>query len=749
MSLILHLSDIHLAPVEKDRVFDDYKSEIVPLNERQQRSKLLENTLGALGRALKQANKKLDAIIITGDITVANDERGFKLLPKLIEKLKEAAPPNDRIVAVPGNHDVTWSTPPSSQERYAHFLQYVREQGYVTPLLDGVDFSADRDTSIQFFGHYLLGPNNAWLIVPINSANYSGSLEPISPVTEEEWEGLSAHLTSLPPDKAKELLRRVRLHDAARISFRQFAELDNLLQEVKRKVRADGGDYDKMVKIALLHHHLLPVSTSEEVKSFESITNLGLLRHFLNRQNFNVVLHGHKHTGYIYFDYIYDYQKRSNIAAHRVLVISGATIGGVDYREEEVCRLISLAADTHAPTLSVSSVPAVQQGITINLEELSPRSFPLWPQPKEGEGSPTDSGVKIICGETLDEVYARTMSLFSGLGPSTELYNIVCQVNNPKLALTIPDEYPNIGGVQADKRQQWFEDLIKWWQKQTSRLSHRSHFTHGNRIYAYSNSIDQFKRVTEVLANRDNSQRAVVALLNPETDEIHQRRRKFPAFCLVQFIIRSTPRGPYLDCIGYFRKQEFRYWMPVNIAELATLQSKLHGELKITHRGLELGTITSVAAIGYAGESVPRVVIPAIDRTLDDDPNKLWSMAYALFWRDMPQREELREEWEKFLTDLEPDEQFNQDGVPIALDGIDFLVHEINRFTNFHHTSRAETIAQNLKQLFECNDAFAVKISSGIISTTDYKQWKSSTQSLIADIRERVAALFSPPANGS
>ena len=752
MSLILHLSDIHLAPVENDKVFGDYKSEIVPLNERQRRGALLGSTLTALGRALRSANQKLDAIVITGDITVANDKRGFELLPKLLDKLKQTAPPRDRIVVVPGNHDVTWYTPPSSKERYAHFLEYVRKQEYVTPLLDGVDFSTDDDASLQFSGHYLLGPNNAWLIVPINTANYSGSLGTVSPASEEEWEGLASHMGSVVPDKARKILRQVRLHDAARVSLRQFEELDNLLLEVRRRVNSEGGDFDKIVKIALLHHQLLPVSATEEVKSFESITNLGLLRHFLNRQQFNVVLHGHKHTGYIYFDHIYDYQRRSDAPAHQVLVISGATIGGVEYRDEEVCRLIGLNADPHAPTISVSSIPVVQPGSKMELTDLSLRSFSLWPQWQGVNLKSDNAQVKVIQGDTLNEVYARTMSLFSGLGPSTELYNVLCQVNKPESALNLPDEYPDVAGLDADKRQQWFEDLVTWWQKQTSKLSHRSHFTHGNRIFAYNHGIDQFKRVTEVLANRDNSQRAIVALLNPETDDINQRIRKFPAFCLVQFIIRRSPKHKYyLDCIGYFRKQEFRFWMPVNIAELATLQSKLHRELITinTHRGLELGTITSVAAIGFAGESVPRVAIPAIDRTLDDDPNQLWSMAYALFWRDMPQREELRHEWEKFIDDLMPEEQFNQDGVPIALDGIKFLVEEINRFASFHQTTKVEVIAQKLQQIYNGNYAFADKMSRETISTADYQRWRLSTRTLVTDIKKRVSALFSLPENGS
>ena len=78
MPLILHLSDIHLGHAREDSVFDDYKSGIVPLIEKTTRHKLLSNTLRELGQSLQRDGKTLDAIVVTGDLTVANDEAGFE-----------------------------------------------------------------------------------------------------------------------------------------------------------------------------------------------------------------------------------------------------------------------------------------------------------------------------------------------------------------------------------------------------------------------------------------------------------------------------------------------------------------------------------------------------------------------------------------------------------------------------------------------------------------------------------------------
>src|SRR5215213_1619 len=107
MALILHLSDIHLGPVTEASVFDDYKSEIVPLPERTTRHTLLANTLRELGQTLLREGKTLDAIVVTGDITVANHEAGFAAFTGLLDQLGEVCPPPEKVIVTPGNHDVT------------------------------------------------------------------------------------------------------------------------------------------------------------------------------------------------------------------------------------------------------------------------------------------------------------------------------------------------------------------------------------------------------------------------------------------------------------------------------------------------------------------------------------------------------------------------------------------------------------------------------------------------------------------
>ena len=111
-------------------------------------------------------------------------------------------------------------------------------------------------------------------------------------------------------------LQRLRLADAARVSEYQLEAIRTILNMV-----TDPGTMP--LRIAATHHHLLPVSAREEVKPFESMTNLGLVRQFLREQGVAIVLHGHKHTESTYVDYISSYRSLPG-TPNRIRVISGA-----------------------------------------------------------------------------------------------------------------------------------------------------------------------------------------------------------------------------------------------------------------------------------------------------------------------------------------------------------------------------------------------------------------------------------------
>jgi 3',5'-cyclic AMP phosphodiesterase CpdA len=341
VALILHFTDLHLGNAADDSL-GDYKTEFVPIGERVTRQKVLHSTLTALSRHLGETGEQLDTVVISGDITYANARDGFEALAGTPDLLGDRLPPPERTVVVPGNHDVKWHASPSSRERYENFLTFVRARSYVTPMLDGVDvppLEPDR--------HQLLLDGGRVQIVPINSANYCGVFAPFKYLSNDQWTEIepSPGVPNLP--LLEKELNGLRSFDAARLTPQQLEALGSMIES------AGSPSQPGRIRIALLHHHLLPVSTSEEVKPFESVVNLGALRNFLLAHEFDVVLHGHKHTSNIFWDTMTSFGSTGNKTSRRILVVSGSTVGATEAPRAEVCRLLRLDARTTAPRITV------------------------------------------------------------------------------------------------------------------------------------------------------------------------------------------------------------------------------------------------------------------------------------------------------------------------------------------------------------------------------------------------------------
>lgn len=736
MALFLHLTDLHLSSVPDNQILDDYKSDIIPPKERETRTSALRNTLRELGRLLEGMEKKLDAVFVTGDITVANQEDGFLNFGDLLEKtLKNVLPSKDRIAVIPGNHDVTWGTPPSSPERYKNFVQHIRSQGYVTPILDGIDIDVDgnqlADLSPQ--AAMMSDLDEGWAVFPINSSNYCGSLEPIPGITEEAWKKLPELLGIADPTVRKKLLD-LRLYDVARISPGQLRALRDLIVALER--RASAAKRPDLTRIALIHHQLLPVSANEEFKPYETITNLGLLRHFLSENKIDMVLHGHKHTGHIYWDQVYE--SPAERPSHQVLVISGSTIGGVDSTTNEICRLIDLRSNGRAPSVQVSFVPGARSGIPLpDLPDLKSDLIRLWASQEIADLE--SAKVTLISGSTVDEAYDRLADIFSDYGYQKMAFNVVCQLECPDGAEILPLRYPQdfLSG-DAAKREAEFKDLVDWWQRPSSELKSNLNFTHGSRVEEH----DQVTRVINTLANQTDKGRSIIALFWPSTDEIDKQRPKFPAFCLVQFLILEDKNGsPKLACIGYFRKQEIRYWWPVNIAELARLQRKVLERIKQARPGIECGPITTVSAVAFCAKEAPRVAVPLIDRLYDMNRDVLWGMIYSMVYKN--DREKALEFWLRILDDLVPAADLTPDGSPVAIDGLEYVVTQLRRFSNVHGP-KFKTLAGAFEALKLANASYAEAMTRAEgLTISRHTEWRTSIQYQVESIKDGITGLLS------
>ena len=514
MSLILHLSDLHLGPVRNDDIPDEFKSDIPPLTERTTRYTTLKETLTQLVPQLKAQSKQLDAVVISGDITVANDEKGFQALDEVLKCLNGGAPfPAEKTVIVPGNHDVEWGLTGNPAGKYGLFKQYIRDKGFKTPLLEGIDLVDGTIVSRDLTRHYLLDSERQWAIVPINSSHYCGSLEPIAAITESVWNDLPrAIATTNAPLKDKEEqirleLRRLRLRDVARISIPgQVNAIRQLVSAIRLETAASSRS---PVLIGVLHHHLLPVSAREEFKPFESITNLGLLRYVLRDNGFSVILHGHKHTDYVYFDHVHGVTAGDVTCPHRILVISAPSVEAPGTRPRNVCRLIEIPDRPNAPSVSITDLPSTEAGTQLRLPD--PHWFRLW-QPTS-EGAFHLSPINIVEGDSVDEVYERALALFRGASRSTLVPNVICRVARPSDPVSLPEAYPDVPDIAELDRPAWFKRIVEWWQKRAfRRLSGDHHFNHGSRIHWYDRKVNQLDRVIEAIQKDRGTSRGVITL---------------------------------------------------------------------------------------------------------------------------------------------------------------------------------------------------------------------------------------------
>jgi 3',5'-cyclic AMP phosphodiesterase CpdA len=716
VALILHLTDLHLGNAADDSL-DDYKSEFVPIGERVTRQKVLHSTLTALSRHLAEAGEQLDAVVISGDITYANASDGFEALASTLNLLGDRLPPPERTVIVPGNHDVKWLAKPSSRERYENFLTFVRVRGYITPMLDGVDVPP-----LEPGCHQLLLDGGQVQIVPINSANYCGVLAPFKYLSADQWAAVEASpgVPNLP--LLKKELNGLRCYDAARLTPQQLEALGSMIE------CAGSPSLPGRIRIALLHHHLLPVSTSEEVKPFESFVNLGAVRNFLLAHEFDVVLHGHKHASNIFWDTMTSFRSAGNETSRRILVISGSTIGATEAPRAEVCRLLRLDARTTAPRITVIPVPAIEPGGRIKTMEGI--LFPLWDQ--SGASLRPSADAKSISGESFDLVYDKLLAFFDGRGVRDATHNLICEILTPPNEGTLPSNYPQIPGRDGAEREDWLRQLIKWWQRPGTTLDNPVGFTHGQRIHTFGGR-DQLKIAADAIKRKLETSRAIISLVGPGTDD-WSSENEAPSFCSVQFTVVRRNDKLRLNCVAYFRKQEMRYWWPVNIGELVQLQQKVLEKLRLEHGDLVPGSIITISALALASDSIPKVAVPIVDRLLDEDPDMLWQLAYSLVWPEYPQRDRIEKRWEELLANLIPPPKPDPDGVPVAIKGLQELIKDVERFVRVHGESPIGDVRNDLNTLLQTNRSYAADTRTDI-EQSRHDTWRAECEQIVGRLR--------------
>jgi 3',5'-cyclic AMP phosphodiesterase CpdA len=336
------MSDPHLGDVSPGQALDDEKVKLTGQPDLETTQSVFRRTLTRLAPVVKNHGKPAVAVV-SGDLTYRAGQKGFDQFVKLLADRADLLPDPAQIVVVPGNHDVVWDEKPGTKARYERFIGATRTDGCVTPLLDGVDFPSNDETGALKRGvakkpH--LVDTEELLVVPLNTSNYCGEFVDVrGGWTENEWKTALKPLGSA-RDAALEQLKRLRQHDMARVSRAQLAALGQLFDA--RGLPRERGD-DERLRVCVMHHQLLPVSTREERKAFESLVNLGQVRRTLAEYGFDLILHGHKHESSLYWDVPSAQSEDLRAPLRRMLVIAsplrrrhahdaGAVLGGQPLR---------------------------------------------------------------------------------------------------------------------------------------------------------------------------------------------------------------------------------------------------------------------------------------------------------------------------------------------------------------------------------------------------------------------------------
>jgi len=379
---ILHLTDLHLGPGEL--VAEDMKQKIPDA----ERGRLIERLTDYL-EVLPQP----DFVVISGDLTNRGERQGIKDVHTWLSKrIKQGTLPGpDRILVVPGNHDVKWFVPESltwHTERYRNFFEIIG-RAFPHSYLPGCDPTLDpnqpdfRTTPKEIIGGlctasemgdvvvkssypFLLDLRREVLLFAFNSTLACGVYIYPPKGVDKQWDALlemykgstdlHAQLTKL-----RDAYKASLAIDAGMIGHDQLEYFSKLMRRMRQEL---GSKYSRLTKVAVLHHHISHLWNQQlEVKSFESTIDAHEVKKRLVEFGFDVVLHGHKHTNHVGIDAsVIPISSRQRL--NPLCIISGGTICGYPpLQQRQTFKWIDLPGDTGPrENATVTETPLLDAG---------------------------------------------------------------------------------------------------------------------------------------------------------------------------------------------------------------------------------------------------------------------------------------------------------------------------------------------------------------------------------------------------
>jgi 3',5'-cyclic AMP phosphodiesterase CpdA len=341
---ILHLSDIHAGTGE---FLDQDSKDYLPESDR-------ERMLDRLSRYLESLPDKPTYLILSGDITLRGSPTGLvavrSWLLSAIEK--HILPPPKRIIVTPGNHDPIRGVAEGVHRDRKRYESFYTNYGRTFPHSHIPGWDPKLDTSnLNFrsrnrhfggvstrerFGDVQVVSNHPFildlerdiLIFAFNSSLACGvHINPPYFVPLNDY--LNQQRSESPSTRLENLLRELKdstLVDAGLIGTEQLAYFALLMTKMRKEL---GDRWANLTKIAVLHHHISHLWNQQlELKRFEAVVDAAQLKQYLIEYQFDLVLHGHKHTNNVSLDgSLIPVSDKSTYSP--LCIISGGTVGGI------------------------------------------------------------------------------------------------------------------------------------------------------------------------------------------------------------------------------------------------------------------------------------------------------------------------------------------------------------------------------------------------------------------------------------
>jgi 3',5'-cyclic AMP phosphodiesterase CpdA len=277
---IHHISDIHVGPKSAQSI--DAK-EAGFLADAMDPGTVREGYLSHL-EALRTRGEGPHLVIISGDLTEWATQEQFQEARRWVDRLAELLDSHvlldadmRRVLLVGGNHDVDWSQAREDNKQARHQRFATMLEGYEHPHLEKPPEARSR-VSVAW-------PDAGLEILLLGSSEFGGQVD-----EDQERHQLQREMAKLPRDPSKQD------KDKAEELALQAARMDPGLVHTRDLDRVNAQDWRHPVSIAVLHHPLSPLP-STEVGRYAGLLNAGAVKQVLMAKGFCLVLCGHAHSG--------------------------------------------------------------------------------------------------------------------------------------------------------------------------------------------------------------------------------------------------------------------------------------------------------------------------------------------------------------------------------------------------------------------------------------------------------------------